>query len=313
MKTTPLTATELAASVVAVPPLARGADLQLSRDENLKIVRHIEAGGVRTLLYGGNANFYHVPLAEYESLLAFLAEAAGPETMVVPSVGPSYGKLMDQARFIAESPFATSMVLPHQGVTTSDGVATGIRRFVEACGKPVLLYIKFEGYLEPEDAARLFSDGLVSVVKYAIVREDPAQDDYLSQLVERVDPKRIMSGIGEQPAIAHLRDFGLGGFTSGCVCVGPALSMQMLRALQQSNYEQAERIRRIFVPLEDLRNAISPIRVLHEAVRLAGIADTGPILPLLSNLDADRHEQVKEAATALLREEQAARGENPTS
>jgi 4-hydroxy-tetrahydrodipicolinate synthase len=39
------------------------------------------------------------------------------------------------------------------------------------------------------------------------------------------------------------------------------------------------------MPLEDPRDAHSPLRALHDAVRLAGIADTGPMLPFLSNID----------------------------
>ena len=62
-----------------------------------------------------------------------------------------------------------------------------------------------------------------------------------------------------------------------------------------------EEIRKIFRPLEDLRNAINPIRVLHEAVRLAGIADTGPLLPLLTNLPASEHGTVENAARQLLK------------
>ncbi len=42
--------------------------------------------------------------------------------------------------------------------------------------------------------------------------------------------------------------------------------------------------RAAFLPLEDCRDAYSPIRVLHDAVTLAGIADMGPMLPMLSNL-----------------------------
>ena len=75
----------------------------------------------------------------------------------------------------------------------------------------------------------------------------------------------------------------------------------MLKAIRAGDWEKAERIRRTFKPLEDLRNAHSPIRVLHEAVRLAGIADTGPLLPLLTNLGAPHHAEVAVAAKALLK------------
>jgi len=299
---TTLNAGRLGSSVLAVPPLARNSDLSLNEAENTRLIRHIEAGGVRTLLYGGNANFYHVAISEYDQLLAYLAQAAGAETLVIPSAGPAYGTMMDQAKIIRRHKFPTVMVLPQQGITTAAGVEAGIQRFVQAVGVPALLYIKADGYIEPDNVKRLADAGLISGVKYATVRNDTANDPYLRRLVDVVDRKMIISGIGEQPAIIHLRDFGLGGFTSGCVCVAPRLSTRMLQAMLEKDWKQAERIREIFKPLEDLRNAINPIRVLHEAVRLAGITQTGPLLPLLSNLEPRDHGPVELAARKLLQE-----------
>jgi dihydrodipicolinate synthase/N-acetylneuraminate lyase len=211
--------------------------------------------------------------------------------------------MMDQAKIIRRHKYPTIMVLPQQGITTADGVEAGIRRFVQAAGIPALLYIKADGYIEPENAKRLADDKVISGIKYATVRTDPAQDPYLHKLVQMVDRKLIISGIGEQPAITHMRDFALGGFTSGCVCVAPKLSASMLDHIVTGNWEKAETIRRIFRPLEDLRNAINPIRVLHEALRLAGIAETGPLLPLLSNLPEAHHSAVREAAKKLLEQD----------
>ena len=297
---TTLTPERLGQSVIAVPPLARHADLSLNVTENAKLIRHIEKGGVSTLLYGGNANFYHIALSEYDAALSFLAETAAERTLVIPSAGPAFGTMMDQARLLRRHKFPTVMVLPQVGITTSQGVETGIRQFVQAAGVPALLYIKHDGYIEPEHVKRLADDRVISGIKYATVRTDPAKDPYLTRLASMVDRRLIISGIGEQPAIIHLRDFRLGGFTSGCVCVAPALSAAMLQAMLAGNWDKAESIRRTFEPLEDLRNAINPIRVLHEAVRLAGIADTGPLIPLMSNLDEVDHARVREAAVALL-------------
>ncbi len=300
MQTTEITSERLASSIIAVPPLARNEDLSLNAEENFKIIRHIEAGGVSTLLYGGNANLYHVRPSEYMPLLEFLAEAAGEDTLVVPSAGPAYGTMMDQAKALKETQFPTAMVLPSRGMTTPDGVETGIRHFVEAMGKPAVLYIKDLPYIEPENVRQLVDDGLISWIKYAIVRDSPGDDPYLRRLVNLVDPQMIVSGIGEQPAIIHLRDFGLMGFTSGCVCVRPDLSMKMLKAIQAEDWHTAEEIRAIFRPLEDHRNAVSPVRVLHEAVSLAGIAKTGPHLPLFSSLTSIQEEKVSEAVKDLL-------------
>lgn len=300
MQTAPITPAHLSNSVIAVPPLARNADGIYDVEENTKLIRHIESGGVSTLLYGGNANFYHIALSEYASVLEGLIEASAEETLIVPAAGPAFGFSMDQAAVLSDFDFPTVMVLPHQGISTPDGVEAGLRKFAEAFGKPIVVYIKFDGFLEPANVKRLVDDGLVSWIKYATVREDPRDDDYLRELVDVVDPQLIVSGIGEQPAIVHVRDFGLNSFTSGCVCVRPDLSQAMLEALKSGDDAKAESIRQQFEGLEDQRNAINPIRVLHEAVALGGIANTGPHLPLLSALSESEKTSVSVATQALL-------------
>jgi dihydrodipicolinate synthase/N-acetylneuraminate lyase len=300
MKTDAVTFDDLAGSVLAVPPLARSADLTFNPAANQALVRHIEAGGVKTLLYGGNANFYNIGLHEYGGILDGLAEIAAPETWVIPSVGPDFGRMMDQVAVLKSRKFPTVMVLPLTFPMTNAGVVTGLRRFAEALGKPIIVYIKAEGYLTPEGVKTLVDDGIVAAIKYAIVRQDPKQDAFLAKLVDLVDRRYIVSGIGERPAIVHLRDFGLHGFTSGSVCVAPRGSMRILEACKRKDWTAAEPIRARYIPLEDCRDAYSPIRVLHEAVTLAGIADMGPILPLLSNLELQYREAVKKAAVELL-------------
>jgi dihydrodipicolinate synthase/N-acetylneuraminate lyase len=110
----------------------------------------------------------------------------------------------------------------------------------------------------------------------------------------------MVSGIGERPAIVHFREFGLQSFTSGSGCVAPRGSMQLLRLLQAGRVPEAERVRAAYMPLEDCRDAISPIRVLHDAVTLAGVADMGPMLPLLTGLTPAERQRVAPVARALL-------------
>ena len=299
MKTSPVTPTDLAASVIAVPPLARHRDLTISNADNRALIQHLEDGGVRTLLYGGNANLYNIGASELPELLDMLEEDAGDDTWVIPSVGPDYGKLMDQLAVLKEREFPTVMLLPLGFPATSGGVATGIRRFAERLGKPVIVYIKADGYLEPSQVGALASDGLVAAIKYATVRRDPRDDDYLRALLDVVDRTIVVSGIGERPAIVHLRDFGLQGFTSGSACIAPSSSMRILAHCRAGRWDEAMRERESFLPLEDCRDALSPIRVLHDAVTLAGLADMGPMLPMLSNLPASEHARVRDAARAL--------------
>jgi dihydrodipicolinate synthase/N-acetylneuraminate lyase len=299
MKTTPVTAADLSASVLAVPPLARYADLTLHEEANRDLIGYLEAGGVRSLMYGGNANFYNISVGEYAEVLDFLVDAVGPDTWLIPSFGPDYGKLIDQARILRGSKVPTAMALPQTFPATPEGVEVGLRRAAVTMGKPVILYIKAENYILPEAAGRLMREGLVCAVKYGTVKADPAQDEYLKRLLDHVDPELVISGIGERPAIVHYRQFGLRSFTSGSVCVAPRGSMALLAALQRGDWAEAERLRAAYLPLEDLRDAISPIRTLHDAVTLAGIADMGPMLPLMSVLGPEQREKVRPAAQAL--------------
>lgn len=287
-------------SVIAVPPLARDPEGQVDASENRKLISHIEDGGVNILLYGGNAVFYHLRPSEFGQVLQMLIDNVSNQTFVVPSVGPTYGLMMDHAEVLADFNFPTVMILPQRDITDTQGIVRGVRSFVDRYGKPVVLYLKFENWLPTAAVQSLFDEGLISWIKYAVVRSNPSVDDELKRLVDVVPPERIVSGIGEQPAIIHMREFGLAGYTSGCVCLAPRRSMQMLQAIRDHRWDQAEAIRQKFEPLENLRNEINPIRVLHTAVSAAGIACTGMIQPLLGPLPEEDEARVAGAAKSLL-------------
>jgi dihydrodipicolinate synthase/N-acetylneuraminate lyase len=299
MDTRRIDSARLASSVIAVPPLARDAQGRICPNENTRLIKYMEQGGVSTLLYGGNAVLYHIRLTEYAELLSMLRDACQDSTLIVPSVGPAYGTMMDQVDVLKDFDFPTVMVLPQKEIADAAGIATGIRRFAEAYGKPIVLYLKHDRWLPPDVVGSMYRDGLISWIKYAVVLDDPLQDDYLREVLDVAPKEFVVSGIGEQPAIIHMRDFGINSYTSGCVCVAPKLSMKMLHAIQAKDYAAAESMRKQFCGLEDLRNGIQPIRVLHHAVCAAGIAATGPMQPMLGELTAEQAAKVASAAKAL--------------
>ena len=309
MQTTPITRDDLARSVVSVPPLARNDDLSLNAEENQKLIGHLESGGVSTLLYGGNALLYHIAPSQYADLLGQLEAWAAEDTLVIPSVGSSYGMMMDQAKVLCNTAYPTAMVLPQPNVVTYEGVERAIGDFVQAAGKPAVVYIKQLGYIEVENVKRLVESEAVSWIKYAIVKDDPAVDEYLTRLKDAVGTELIVSGIGEQPALPHMQTFDVTAYTSGCVCVAPALSMHMLRLIQAGEYKTADQVREIFKTLEDLRNGINPVRVLHSAVAGAGIAETGPLLPMMSPVSASEAVEIADAANELLAAEMTFRSQ----
>ncbi|SHG88678.1 Dihydrodipicolinate synthase/N-acetylneuraminate lyase [Kaistia soli DSM 19436] len=286
MKTDPVEPADLARSVISVPPLPRLASGSLSADETARLIDWLVAGGVSTFLFGGNANLYNMGVREFGALLDLLEYVTPDDGWTIPSIGADYGKASDQLDALRERDFPTAMLLPASAATTPAGVATGLRRLADRYGRPLVAYVRNEGYLAPRDLAALFEDGAICALKYAIVHTNPAVDATLSAMLDAVgSAERIVSGIGERPVIAHLGEFGLAGFTSGSVCIAPHLSTAILHALKGGDSHAAAELRAHFLPLEDLRDAYSPIRVLHEAVRLAEIAETGPLAPFLANID----------------------------
>jgi dihydrodipicolinate synthase/N-acetylneuraminate lyase len=281
--------------------LARRPDLTLDREQNARLLDHLRSGGVRTYMYGGNANLYHMAPSEFAALLELLEELQAEGDWMIPSVGSDYGKARDQLLMMRGGRFATAMVLPHRFPVRAGGVATGIRRLAETFGRPLIAYVKDDRAIDPADLGRLVTDGVVCAIKYAVVRADPLDDRYLEEILAVVDPLRVISGIGERPVIEHWTRFGLRAFTSGSVCVAPALSNAIREALLRGDVVDARRLRQTFLPLEDLRDAHSPIVILHEAVRLAGIAQTGPMLPYLENISDPAILASTEAAARALR------------
>ena len=291
----------------AVPPLARKNDSTLSIDpaQNDRILRHIAAGGISRFMYGGNAFMYHASLADFQAMAEWLAQYAA-EYLVIPSIGPSFGHAMEEASILRRLPFRCAMLLPCTDPRDAAGLEAGVKRLADAAGMPLIIYIKEENNFGADkkkglDAiARLIDAGDATLVKYAVIRNDPKEDEYLEALLSRVDRSRLISGIGELPAISHMRDWSLPGFTTGSVSVAPSLSQQLWEAAVRGDFDRAAQLRDHFMPIEDLRDQWGASVVLHHAVALAGIAETGPILPFLSPLNKERLEQLRLVACALL-------------
>lgn len=305
MRTTAPTAAELARTVVAVPPLALRPDLALAEAECRRMVARCEAGGVRTILWGGNAQLQHWPVSRYGELLAMAEATAGPDTLVVPSLGPDYGKLLDQAAILARSRFPTAMALPMPAHTTPAGVERALAEAAERAGRPLLAYVRAAGYLDPLGLARLVARDAVLAVKYGVPVPAAGRDAYLDALVSAIGRERILSGSGELLAVPHLLDYGLAGFTSGCVCLAPRLCGRVLLALRRGDRAEVERLLPPIRALESLRERHGLVRVLHDAVRLAGLAETGPILPMLSSCEPELLPEIATAARALVEAEAA--------
>lgn len=304
MKTSAVAASDIGRAVWAVPPVCRKPDGALADSENRKLVAHIEAGGVSTILWGGNANLYDVTVAEFAALAERLPEWVADDSWAIPSVGPDYGKLREHAAILKKTRFPAAMLLPYAGPRSAEGVERAIRDFVQQAGMPAILYLRATDYLPADRIAALFADGSLAALKYAAETGDLTHDAYLEAICAACPRERIVSGIGEIAAIPHLSHFSLAGFTAGAVCIAPRRAMAILRALKRGDRAEAEALVAPIYPLEDLRGAHGPVPVIHEAVALAGIADTGPLRPHLAPLPEALRSRIG-AAAAHLREADA--------
>jgi dihydrodipicolinate synthase/N-acetylneuraminate lyase len=261
-------------------------------------------------LYGGNAFLYHITLAEYEQLLDWLT---GLEDgfWAIPSLGPSYGRAIDQAAILRRHKFPAVMALPCADPRDARGLEQGLREIADAAATPLILYLKEENNFGADKeagldvVARLVEEGICVSIKYAVVREDPREDAYLASLLTRVDAGRVVSGIGERPAVVHMRDWKLPGFTTGSGCIAPALSNGVFNECVAASYEKADALRAEFLPLEDLRDAWSPAKVLHYGTKLAGVAETGPVPPFLSSLSERQLDELAPVAATLKRKNES--------
>ncbi len=306
MKTTSILIEDLR-GVFAVPPLARHNDKSrsLNLEGNDRIVKHIRGGGITRFIYGGNAFLYHITLAEFEQLLDWLTELPN-DLWAIPSIGPSFGSAMDQAALLRKYKFPCAMMLPCNDPRDVEGLEKGLREVADAAGLPLVAYLKEENNFGAnvdkglDVVARLMEDGVCSFIKYAVVRDDPGRDTYLEKLLERVDRGRVVSGIGERPAIVHMREWKLPGFTTGSGSIAPRLSEQLFGECVREEYQAAERLRGEFLPLEDLRDAWSPAKVLHYATELAGVAHVGPVPPYLAPLTEEQMSRIAPVARTLV-------------
>jgi hypothetical protein len=127
------------------------------------------------------------------------------------------------------------------------------------------------------------------------------KDDYFKHLVDVVNPEIVSEmDIGEQPAIVAFATIPAQRLylwlylRAACSEPGDAVGDQ-----GQELGSRRKRFARFLSRLRTCRNSINPIRVLHSAVRFAGIADTGPVLPMLSPPTEAEEELIAQAAKAL--------------
>jgi 4-hydroxy-tetrahydrodipicolinate synthase len=299
MKTTAVTPADLVSSIIALPPIARTREGRINKAENIRITEWLASARVSAFMYGGVANLFNAALSEYDAVLDLVEEIAPGDAWVIPAIGGDYGKAMEQVAILRQRSFPTAILLPFAPIQAK-GVATGLRRLSDRCGRPLMVFFKSAEYLEPADIAALISDGVLCGVEYGIAADEHGESPYLARLLELTGAaERIIDGSGEKTIVGNA-PFGLRGYTSGSGLIAPHLSMGIFDAVKRGDLKLAESLYEAFRPFDALRGLYSPIVTVHDGVRCAGIADTGPIGPFFEPIsDPDALTEITACALRL--------------
>ncbi len=261
--------------VVAITPRAEEGTVDLAGTANN--VRYlVEAGADFLMPMCGTGLVYDASLAEYEAVVGAFVEAAAGRALVVPGIGPGYGRALEMADIARSLGAAGAMVMPVVGPASAAGVEEGMRRIAQRAGLPIVLYQRRLDIMPVEQVVRLCGMDEVVGLKYAVddIEAFARINDGCGQQAAMV------CGMAEDPAIDYLAA-GAVGFSSGMANFAPRTSLAMLQRFARGDRSGAEALREVMVPFEDLRGeraARYSGSALHAAMQCAGLAG-GPVVP----------------------------------
>ena len=269
--------------VVAITPrdATRGIDLTgIARN-----VRFLCERGVDFIMPAcGTGLVYDMTLDEYEAVVgAFVAAAAG-EALVVPGIGPGYGRGLEMGRIARSLGVAGVMIMPIVGPASAGGVAVGLRDMAEKIQLPTILYQRHLDIMPVEQVVGLCQLDEVVGLKYAV-------DDL--EAFERIvagagDDAAMVCGMAEDPCIDYMAA-GAVGFSSGMANFVPSMSLTLLERFAAGDRDGAEEIRQQMVLFEELRGeqgARYSGSALHAAMERSGLAG-GPVVPFAEDVAAN--------------------------
>lgn len=300
---TQLTAADCAdVLVVAITP--RTPTGQVDLDGVRRNVVHLVDNGARFLMpMCGTGLVYDATLDEFEQVTAAFLEAAG-DALVVPGIGPGFGRSLEMARIAARLGVAGAMIMPIVGPASARGTSEGLRRITGEAGFPVILYQRRLDIMPVESVIELSNlEGVVGL-KYAV-----DDIDTFRKIVAGADDSCAMiCGMAEDPSIEYLQADAV-GFSSGMANFLPRMSLALLAAYRAGDLTEAQRLRALMVPFEDFRaenGARYSGSALHAAMSYAGLAG-GPVIPFAEDVAEADLPRVHTMMDGLLKEEQSLR------
>lgn len=233
----------------------------------------------------GTGLVYDATLEEFEAVVgAFMDAAAGSDMLVVPGIGPGYGRSLEMGQIARSLGVDGVMIMPIVGPASERGVHSGLRMIAEKTALPTILYQRRLDVMPVDQMVELCGLDEVVGLKYAV--DDIESFERIAEAAAQ--DAAMICGMAEDPCLDYLAK-GAVGFSSGMANFVPLMSLEILRAFASGNAAEAERLRQLMVPFEDFRGengARYSGSLLHAAMDQAGLAG-GPVIPFAEDVAAD--------------------------
>ena len=285
--------------VVAITP--RKADRSIDLEGIERNVRHLCDQGVDFIMPEcGTGLVYDATLAEYEAVVGAYMDAAGDRALIVPGIGPGYGRSLEMGQIAKSLGVAGVMIMPIVGPASANGTHIGLRDIAEKTQLPTILYQRRLDIMPVEQVVELCALDEVVGLKYAV--DDLAA---FEQIAGAAGQKAAMvCGMAEEPCIDYMAA-GAVGFSSGMANFSPRMSLAILRRFAAGDRAGAEDLRQQMVPFEDFRGeraARYSSSALHAAMDRAGLAG-GPVVPFAEDVAAEDLDRVHALVDAIMQTE----------
>lgn len=284
--------------VVAITP--RTEDRQVDVEGIDKNVKYLTTHGVDFIMpQCGTGLVYDSTLEEFETVVGAFMDAAGKDAVVVPGIGPGYGRALEMGQIAKSLGVAGVMIMPIVGPASDRGVYNGLKSICESVGLPVVLYQRRLDIMPVDSITKLCALDEVVGLKYSV--DDV---DAFDQILDRAGDKAAMvCGMAEDPCIDYM-NHGAVGFSSGMANFVPQLSLRLRREFQTGNKKEAQRLRDLMLPFEDFRGEDRGRysgSALHAAMNYAGLAG-GPVIPFVEDVATHDLPRVHQMMDVLLAE-----------
>ncbi|MCG5211764.1 dihydrodipicolinate synthase family protein [Streptosporangium sp. KLBMP 9127] len=303
---------ERLSTVIGIPVVPYAAGGEIDHDRTVVLTRRLIDNGISALTPNGNTGeFYALSPAERRAVLTSVISARGAMTTIVAGVGLDAQTAIADARFARDAGADAIMihqpVLPYLSAQGWVEYNASIAAAVPDIG--VLPYLSTPA-VSGAHIARL-ADRAPNVIglKYSV--PDPVV--FATTKAQAGDGLLWVAGLAESYAPAYWQA-GARAFTSGLVNIAPAVSLELLVALRDGDYDTAASVWRRIRHFEELRardRAADNVSVVKEAMHQLGLCRREvrpPSHPVPAALAAEVTESIKpwrSAVPALQTEQQA--------